>query len=63
MGKNGRSYWPIKRQVATADRIANKGNLQERISLMERELTIERIRARLEVAPDNSAARAAANPR
>jgi len=35
MGKDGRSYWPIKRQAATADRIANhKGrNPQERASL------------------------------
>ena len=35
MGKDGRSYWPLKRQAATADRIANhKGrNLQERASL------------------------------
>ncbi len=33
MGKDGRSYWPIKRQAATADRIANhKGEvIQERI--------------------------------
>ena len=32
MGKDGRSYWPVKRQAATADRIANhKGrNPQER---------------------------------
>ena len=35
MGKDGRSYWPVKRQAATADRIANhKGrNPQERASL------------------------------
>jgi hypothetical protein len=34
MGKDGRSYWPVKRQAATADRIANhKGrNPQERAS-------------------------------
>jgi hypothetical protein len=33
MGKDGRSYWPVKRQAATADRIANhKGrNPQERL--------------------------------
>ena len=38
MGKDGRSYWPIKRQAATADRIANhKGrNPQERASLKKR---------------------------
>lgn len=38
MGKDGRSYWPVKRQVATADRIANrKGcNPQERASLKKR---------------------------
>ena len=37
-GKDGRSYWPIKRQAATADRIANhKGrNPQERASLKKR---------------------------
>lgn len=38
MGKDGRSYWPIKRQVTTADRIANdKGcNPHERASLKKR---------------------------
>ncbi|HBZ9713970.1 hypothetical protein HXX44_26870, partial [Klebsiella pneumoniae] len=38
MGKDGRSYWPVKRQAATADRIANhKGrNPQERASLKKR---------------------------
>lgn len=38
MGKDGRSYWPVKRQVATADRIAShKGrNPQERASLKKR---------------------------
>ncbi|WP_396956558.1 hypothetical protein [Nitrosomonas sp.] len=38
MGKDGRSYWSIKRQAATADRIANhKGrNLQECASLKKR---------------------------
>jgi hypothetical protein len=38
LGKDGRSYWPIKRQAATADRIANhKGrNPQERASLKKR---------------------------
>lgn len=38
MGKDGRSYWPVHRQAATADRIANhKGrNLQERASLKKR---------------------------
>lgn len=38
MGKDGRSYWPLKRQAATADRIANhKGrNPQERASLKKR---------------------------
>ena len=35
---DGRSYWPVKRQAATADRIANhKGrNPQERASLKKR---------------------------
>ncbi|PKL95422.1 MAG: hypothetical protein CVV18_05565 [Gammaproteobacteria bacterium HGW-Gammaproteobacteria-8] len=38
MGKDGRSYWPVKRQAATADRIANhKGrNPQERAALKQR---------------------------
>ena len=38
MGKDGRSYWPVKRQAATADRIADhKGhNPQERDSLKKR---------------------------
>ncbi|MGP6026976.1 hypothetical protein ACTX1L_29515, partial [Pseudomonas aeruginosa] len=38
MGKDGRSYWPIKRQDATADRIANfKGRSpQERAALKKR---------------------------
>jgi len=38
MGKDGRSYWPLKRQIATADRIADrKGrNPQERSSLKKR---------------------------
>jgi hypothetical protein len=38
MGKDGRSYWPVQRQAATADRIANyKGrNPQERASLKKR---------------------------
>ena len=38
MGKDGRSYWPVKRQAATADRIANhRGrNPQERASLKKR---------------------------
>lgn len=38
MGKDGRSYWPAKRQAVTADRIANhKGrNPQERASLKKR---------------------------
>ncbi|ELI5853150.1 TPA: hypothetical protein ACNRRD_006489 [Pseudomonas aeruginosa] len=38
MGKDGRSYWPIKHQIATAERIANrKGrNPQERASLKKR---------------------------
>ena len=38
MGKDGRSYWPTKRQAATADRIASyKGrNPQERASLKQR---------------------------
>ncbi|EMX5239016.1 hypothetical protein J048_5568, partial [Klebsiella pneumoniae 120_1020] len=42
MGKDGRSYWPVKRQAATADRIANhKGrNPQERASLKKRLLTL-----------------------
>lgn len=37
-GQDGRSYWPVKRQAATADRIANhKGrNPQERASLKKR---------------------------
>lgn len=38
MGKDGRSYWAVKRQVVTADRIADhKGrNPQERDSLKKR---------------------------
>ncbi|MCW1937010.1 hypothetical protein OMD46_13025 [Pseudomonas sp. MDMC_285] len=38
MGKDGRSYWPIKRQAATADRIANQGDAirRERASLKKR---------------------------
>jgi hypothetical protein len=38
MGKDGRSYWPVERQVAMADRIAaHKGhNPQERAALRER---------------------------
>jgi len=38
MGKDGHSYWPAKRQAATADRIANhKGhNPRERASLKKR---------------------------
>jgi hypothetical protein len=38
MGKDGRSYWPVERQSATADRIANKNgrNAQERASLKKR---------------------------
>ena len=38
MGKDGCSYWPVKRQAATADRIANhKGrNPQECDSLKMR---------------------------
>ena len=38
MGKDGRYYWPAKRQAATADRIANhKGrNSQERAALKKR---------------------------
>lgn len=38
MGKDGRSYWPLKRQAATADRIASyKGrNPQECTSLKQR---------------------------
>ena len=37
-GKDGRYYWPAKRQAATADRIANhKGrNSQERAALKKR---------------------------
>ncbi|WP_135724163.1 hypothetical protein [Klebsiella pneumoniae] len=40
--QDGRSYWPVKRQAATADRIANhKGrNPQERASLKKRLLTL-----------------------
>ncbi|AWE72287.1 hypothetical protein PERCYII40_4426 [Pseudomonas aeruginosa] len=36
--KDGRSYWPLIRQAATADRVANlKGhNPQERASLKKR---------------------------
>ena len=38
MGKDGHSYWPVKRQSAMADRIANhKGrDPQERASLKKR---------------------------
>ncbi|ASJ88909.1 hypothetical protein PSA83_06783 (plasmid) [Pseudomonas aeruginosa] len=37
MGKDGRSYWPIKRQAATADRIANhKGRNPQRARLPEK---------------------------
>lgn len=45
MGKDGRSYWPVKRQAATADRIANhKGrNPQERDSLKAKFYTNEEV--------------------
>ncbi len=38
MGKDGRSYWPIARQVAMAERIANRQGRspQERSSLKKR---------------------------
>lgn len=38
MGKDGRSYWPVARQMAVAERIANhKGRSpQERVSLKKR---------------------------
>ena len=40
MGKDGRSYWPLKRQAATADRIASYTgrNPQERRSLKQRQM-------------------------
>ncbi|MEN9682248.1 MAG: hypothetical protein RLZZ627_2141 [Pseudomonadota bacterium] len=43
MGKDGHSYWPLDRHVATADRIANAQgrNPRERESLKKRLLRLE----------------------